>query len=74
MTGTDRYGRRINVDRSFREGLVGLQRDFNKSTRVLLRQLDCLYDELWQEFEARFKPRFAAATHGLNGGAPRQQA
>ena len=35
MKGTDRYGRRINVDRSFKEGLVGIQRDFNGSTRLL---------------------------------------
>jgi hypothetical protein len=74
MKGTDRNGRRINVNRSFREGLVRLQRDFNNSTRVLVRQLDALYDELWQEFEVRFKPRIAAAKHGLNAGARRQQA
>lgn len=73
MKGTDRHGRPINVNRSFREGLVGLQRDFNKSTRILVRQLDALYDELWQEFEARFGPRIAAATHGLNAGASRRQ-
>ena len=73
MRGTDRNGRRINVNRSFREGLVGLQREFNSSTRVLVRQLDALYDELWQEFEARFGPRIAAATHGLNAGASRRQ-
>lgn len=72
MKGTDRNGRRINVNRSFREGLVGLQREFNISTRVLVRQLDDLYDELWQEFEVRFGPRIAAATHGLNAGARRQ--
>ncbi|MBM9402431.1 hypothetical protein JUN65_12650 [Gluconacetobacter azotocaptans] len=72
IKGIDRYGRRINVNRSFREGLVGLQKEFNNSTRVLVRQLDALYDELGHEFEARFGPRFVAAKHGLNASAPRQ--
>lgn len=72
MRGVDRNGRRINVNRSFREGLVGLQREFNGSTRKLVRQLDALYDELWQEFETRFGPRIAKATHGLNAGAHRK--
>jgi hypothetical protein len=69
MKGTDRYGRRINVDRSFKEGLVSIQRDFNRSTRLLKKQLDSLYDQLWEEFEAHFGPLIAAATHGLNAGA-----
>lgn len=72
MKGTDREGRPINVNRSFREGLVGLQREFNNSTRVLVRQLDALYDELGHEFEARFGSRFVAAKHGLNASAPQQ--
>ncbi len=71
MKGTDRYGRRINVDRSFREGLVSIQRDFNRSTRLLKKQLDNLYDLLWEEFEDHFGPLIAAATHGLNAGARR---
>lgn len=73
MRGVDRNGRRININRSFREGLIGLQREFNGSTRKLVRQLDALYDELWQEFETRFDPRIAAATHGLNAGARRKE-
>ncbi len=71
MKGTDRYGRRINVDRSFKEGLVSVQRDFNRSTRLLKKQLDNLYNFLWEEFEDHFGPLIAAATHGLNAGAPR---
>lgn len=71
MRGTDRYGRRINVDRSFKEGLVSIQRDFNRSTRLLKKQLDNLYDLLWEEFEDHFAPLIAAATHGLNAGARR---
>jgi hypothetical protein len=69
MTGTDYYGRPINVQRSFKEGLVELQRTFNRSTRKLVQQLNRLYGELGDEFESRFGPRVAAATHGLNSGS-----
>lgn len=74
MVGHDFYGRPINVQRSFKEGLVGLQRTFNRTTRRLVRQLDRLYDELWCEFEDRFGPLVAAATHGLNAGSRRASA
>jgi hypothetical protein len=66
MTGHDRYGRKLDVARSSREGLVGLQRDFNGSTRRLVRHLDKLYDLLGDEFEGRFEPLISTATHGLN--------
>ena len=69
IRGIDETGRRINVNRSFREGLVGLQREFNTSTNKLVRQLDELYDILWEEFENRFGPRIAQATHGFSSGA-----
>jgi hypothetical protein len=71
MTGNDRFGRKINLERMLKEGLVALQREFNRSTRVLVRQLDRLYDELWREYEARFKPKTRAATHGLNASHAR---
>jgi hypothetical protein len=71
MTGEDRFGRKINLERMLKEGLVALQREFNRSTRVLVRHLDRLYDELWHEFEARFGPKIRAATHGLNANRPR---
>ena len=58
IRGTGQDGRRINVARSFREGLVELQREFNRATRKLVRQLDRLYDLLGAEFEAKFSPRF----------------
>jgi len=66
MIGRDRFGRRINLERRLKEGLVELQREFNRSTRMLVRQVDKLYDELWHEFEARFGPKMCAATHGLS--------
>ena len=66
ITGNDRLGLKINVQRMLKEGLVELQSDFNRSTQILVRQLDKLYDALWREFEARFEPRVHAATHGFN--------
>ena len=72
MKGTDYSGRPINVDISFREGLVWLQRDFNRHTKILQSQLDTVYDLLVDEFESRFGPLVAAATHGLNAGARRK--
>jgi len=70
IAGTDRYGRKINLDRSFKEGLVKRQRDFNRSCRSLSKRLDELYDELWKAFEGRFVPRVRASTHGLRSTAP----
>jgi hypothetical protein len=71
MTGTDRFGRKINLERMLKECLVELQREFNRSARVLVRQLNKLYDELWDEFEVRFGPKIRAATHGLNANRAR---
>lgn len=68
LSGNDCDGRRINVARSFNEGLVNLQRDFNKTNRQLVRQLNKLYGELHSEFENRFIPRIRASTHGLKSG------
>lgn len=64
VAGKDRNGRRIDIDRYFKEGLVELQRDFNRVTRRLARQLDRFYDMLSVEFEARFVPRFRAGPFG----------
>jgi hypothetical protein len=63
-SGTDRFGRKINLQTFFREGLLELQKEFNRATRMLLRQLDHLYDLLYSEFEARFIPRFKAGPFG----------
>jgi hypothetical protein len=60
VRGRDQDGRRINVERSFREGLLERQREFNQASQKLVRQLDRLYDELGMEFESRFVPRFRA--------------
>ncbi|HVQ67946.1 MAG TPA: hypothetical protein VMT08_10625 [Bradyrhizobium sp.] len=71
MTGKDRFGREINLERMLKEGLVALQREFNRSARVLVRQLDRLYDEIWREFEERFGPKIRTATHELNANKVR---
>lgn len=65
VAGSDRFGRKINMERFFKEGLVELQREFNRATRRLVRLLDQLYDELWREFEDRFGPRIRNSAHGL---------
>jgi hypothetical protein len=65
VSGTDQFGRKINVELFFREGLLELQREFNTKCRVLVRSLDKLYDSLWIEFESRFKPKFRSATHNF---------
>ena len=64
LRGTYEDGRRINVQRTFREGLVDLQRLFNPVSRRLVRQLDRLYDVLGMEFEARFSPKFKVGFGG----------
>jgi hypothetical protein len=72
ITGTDRYGRMINLDRSFKEGLVKRQKDFNRTSRAISKRLNGLYDELWNAFEERFIPRIRGSTHGLSNSPPTQ--
>jgi hypothetical protein len=64
LRGHGQDGRRVNVERSFREGLVGLQREFNGAARKLTSELNRLYDELGSEFESRFVPRFRVGPFG----------
>jgi hypothetical protein len=64
LRGIDQNGRRINPARSFKEGLVEQQREFNQVTRKLVSQLDRLYDQFGTEFETRFIPRFRAGPFG----------
>ncbi|MBP6818756.1 MAG: hypothetical protein KBC46_05585 [Ferrovibrio sp.] len=62
-------GRPLPVERLFREGLVELQRDFNSVMRIVVKQLDGLYDMLHPEFESRFSPKFKAGPFARNGAA-----
>jgi hypothetical protein len=55
-------GRTLPVERLFREGLVELQREFNRVMRTVVKQLDCLYDMLHPEFESRFSSKFRAGS------------
>ena len=66
MTGTDRFGRNIDVEQWFREGLVRLQQEFNNSTRRLIKCLNRLYSILRLEFEHRFSPLIRNTSHGFN--------
>ena len=59
--------RPLPVERLFREGLVELQREFNRVMRKLVKQLDRQYEMLFPEFEARFSSKTL-------DGAPRQGA
>lgn len=65
MVGNDKFGRPIDVDKFFREGLVNLQRDFNVSTKALNSQLGKIYDALYIEFFRRFDPMVKQSTHGI---------
>ena len=69
MKGKSLDGRPINLDRSFKEGLVELQRDFNATSRKPVRRLDALYDLLYREFQGRFSPKFKARTRSFGAEA-----
>lgn len=58
MTGEDVYGREIDNEKFFREGLVNLQRDFNSENKKLLKCLNALYNVLFCEFEKRFSQKY----------------
>ena len=68
MTGHDQFGRPINKEKFFREGLVNLQRDYKKFGPLFVRKLDKLYDELAGEFESRFSSRFNDKERGFGDG------
>lgn len=68
VKGKGSDGRPINLERSFKEGLVELQREFNMLTRKLVVSLDEFYDRLYEEFHGRFTPRFRARTHHFGVG------
>jgi len=62
-------GRKLPIERLFREGLVELQRDFNCVMRRVERQLDSLYGMLQPEFEGRFSPKFRVGPFAHRGAA-----
>ena len=66
MSGVDRFGRKINIERFFNEALVEFQREFKSVSRQLVSTLNDLYDALGREFEDRFAPLYEQANHGLN--------
>ncbi len=60
MTGTDRYGRAIDLDRSFAEAIEYLRGKFSKNVENLSNALSPFYDEMHEEFDKRFSPKFNA--------------
>lgn len=58
ITGFDQFGRALDQEKFFREGLVNLQRDFKKHTGHYVKKLDRLYNQLEPEFECRFSPKY----------------
>lgn len=59
MVGDDIQGRQSDWRRSFNEGLVELQREFNARTKQLERELGDLYSALHSTFEENFSRRYA---------------
>ncbi len=60
MTGTDRFGRPIDLKRFYNEAIDGLRKKFRTSVKDLRAVLDDFYDSLLDEFEPRFKRKFRA--------------
>ena len=56
--GKDSHGRRINLNRYMKEGLVDLQRDYNTGLKVLSSRLNQIYDCLHPEFDQRFGSKY----------------
>lgn len=62
--GKDSHGRRVNLNRYFKEGLVGLQHDFNTSCKALVKCLNPIFELLGEEFENRFHEKFNDPVNG----------
>jgi hypothetical protein len=57
MTGTDRFGRTIDLKTSFNAAIDGLRNKFRKNVKRLNGALDDFYDALCDEFESRFRTK-----------------
>jgi hypothetical protein len=53
--GTDRHGRKINLDRYYRLATTQLRTKFNLNVKTLVKALDDFYSPLNDEFEKRFR-------------------
>ena len=65
MSGQDRHGRKINLNRFFEDATKNLKNNFNSSTRTLLKDLDVFYNVIEKEFEFRFSHKFRSRTKPL---------
>jgi hypothetical protein len=57
LSGEDRHGRKIDVERYFDDAVGGLRLKFNKNAEILVDALERLYSLLNVQFEERFKAK-----------------
>ncbi|TCI00183.1 hypothetical protein EJV46_05900 [Roseococcus sp. SYP-B2431] len=62
---SDSSGNKLDVSHFFGTGLYSLQIKFNKPTKSLVKSLNIFYNIIEPDFEGRFGPLVAAATHGF---------
>jgi len=55
--GTDRQGRKINLDRYYCLAINQLRSKFNPNVKKLVKALDSFYSPLHDEFEKRFRAK-----------------
>jgi hypothetical protein len=72
ITGSDRFGKKIYLKRSYNEAIDHLRNKFRRSVKSLRTVLDDFYDSLSDEFEDRFRKKFRAkgsfgSKHGVRG-------
>ena len=72
MGGFDRYGRKVNLSRSYNQAIDSLRLKFRIHLKALNSSLSNLYESLFDEFEMRFKRKFRDETsfgriHGVRG-------
>lgn len=65
LSGDDREGNPINVQRYFREAINDLRIEFNTSVRTLSKNLTKFYDVIHDDFEQRFSSKFHARSTPL---------
>jgi hypothetical protein len=60
MTGTDRFGRKIDLERFYRKAIDNIRTKFRANTKSLCAALDGFYDTLSDEFNPRHHAKFIA--------------
>jgi|HubBroStandDraft_3_1064219.scaffolds.fasta_scaffold02884_3 hypothetical protein len=60
MTGTDRFGRKVDLKRFYNEAIDNLRNKFRDNVKDLRIALGDFYDNVADEFENRFRDKFRA--------------